>query len=263
MMSNTVTRLAACSLALAILTFVGGCPKQELPKVTVVAMIDVSGSTTGAKGIRDQWSSEIQQALKAFADDSPGNASFTRAASITVASVTENSVASGAIIQKELPASAGLLGVHSEEKDARAKAVNECLSFVRKTLDASAGASDIMSAMNRAGKYFVPADKSPKLLLLFSDMVEQTPRYDFASDNLTQSRAKQIIEKEKSENRLPSLQGVQVWVSGFAAADAHGLSAGKIQQIQDFWIAYFQAAGANIDASRIDRILSNFSIPRN
>jgi hypothetical protein len=245
-----------------MLAFISGCAAPPLPPVTLVAMIDVSGSTTGAKGIREQWSNELKNMLTPFSNDSPDNANFGRAASIAIGSMTGNSAASGQLIQRTLAPSQGLLGVQADEKDARAKAVNDCLSFVKQTLDAEASASDIMGAIDRSGKYFSPDAKSPQLLVLFSDMIEQTAAYDFTTENLTATRTKQIIESEKEENRLPNLHGVKVWISGFAAADQGGLPPAKIARLQDFWLAYFAATGADIDSSRIDRTLNNFTIPQ-
>jgi hypothetical protein len=95
-----------------------------------------------------------------------------------------------------------------------------------------------------------------RLLILLSDMVEESARYNFRKENLTPARITTLVEAERKAGHLPVLNGVQVWVSG-----AGGTVPEKFVQIQNFWIQYFRAAGADLRKSRYGAGLMDFSIP--
>ena len=87
-------------------------------------------------------------------------------------------------------------------------------------------------------------------------MIEESARYNFRSENITSTRIARIVEEEGKSRRLPALKGIQVWVSG-----AGGATRDKYLQIQDFWVRYFQATGADLRTSRYGATLMDFSIP--
>jgi hypothetical protein len=130
-----------------------------------------------------------------------------------------------------------------------------------KLLDGPAAPStDLMGAMQLAEKVFQSssaASAKTRLLIVFSDMVEDSARYNFQKENLTAARAAAVVESERRAGRLPTLKGVKVWVSG-----AGGAAPEKFLQIQDFWIKYFHAAGADLQKSRYGAGLMDFSILR-
>ena len=60
---------------------------------------------------------------------------------------------------------------------------------------------------------------------------------------------------ERKSGRIPDLKGVQVWVAG-----AGGSTPEQYLRIQDFWIRYFQAAGADLRVNRYGAGLMDFSL---
>ena len=99
-----------------------------------------------------------------------------------------------------------------------------------------------------------------KRLVMFSDMIEQTDRYDF-SKRLTPERMTEIIEAERSGGRLPHLKGVKVWVAGATAQPKEGVHPDNIFAIQNFWLQYFKATGADLTKDRYAATLLNWTPP--
>jgi len=104
--------------------------------------------------------------------------------------------------------------------------------------------TDVMSSLQVAEKYFDDKSRANKYLLILSDMIEDSDRYNFEKENLTDNRIKEIIEKEKKENRIPVLKGVDVWIVGPEAKDLK-----KYYAIQTFWLTYFKEAGIELPKS--------------
>jgi len=131
----------------------------------------------------------------------------------------------------------------------------------RKLLDGPAApATDLMGAMQLAEKVFQGSgavSAKVRLLIVFSDMVEDSARYNFQKENLTPARITAVVESERKAGRLPMLKGVRVWVSG-----AGGAAPEKFLQIQDFWMQYFHAAGADLAKGHYGAGLMDFSILR-
>ena len=124
--------------------------------------------------------------------------------------------------------------------------------------------TDLLNAFQAADKVFngerckaVPH----KILVVFSDMIEQSSRYDFTRENLAEKRIQEIIQTLKRQKQLPNLQGVKVWVAGATAAVKGGLNPKKIYQIEDFWLTYFAACGADLTKERYFTTLINFELP--
>lgn len=122
--------------------------------------------------------------------------------------------------------------------------------------------TDLMNAFQLAEKVFNGESvrgASEKILVIFSDMIEQTRRHDFSSENLTEARISQILDIERKAGRLPELRGVKVWVAGATAAGSgSGLPPEKIQRIQQFWLRYFKACSADLTKERYASTLLNF-----
>src|SRR3989441_9381281 len=96
--------------------------------------------------------------------------------------------------------------------------------------------SSVIDSMQLAERVFSTFEGDHKLLVIFSDMIEQSRRYDFTGENLTAARIGQIIAKEQSAGRLPELQDVEVCVVGTGAAPSRGLSPGNLLSIREFWL---------------------------
>ncbi len=91
-------------------------------------------------------------------------------------------------------------------------------------------ASDILEARPSASD----------VLVIESDIIEDSERYGFDKMNLTRSRRQDILRAETEQGRLPNLQGVRVCVVGAA-----GQQTDRCYQLE-IWTAYFDSAGADL-----------------
>jgi hypothetical protein len=99
---------------------------------------------------------------------------------------------------------------------------------------------------------------SRRILVIFSDMLEDDGQYCFDSMNLSSSTIRQIVEKERASGRIADLHGVIVYVAG-ATADPR-LDRRRIQQVEAFWRAYFSEAGTELSDERYSASLVNFQL---
>jgi len=101
--------------------------------------------------------------------------------------------------------------------------------------------TEVMSAIYAAEGVFKKYGKDKNVLVVFSDMIEESPYYNFQKENLTPKRIHQIIDSEKSKKRIPDLKGIKVYVSGASASTSQ-----KMFEIQNFWMEYFKECGAEL-----------------
>lgn len=177
------------------------------------------------------------------------------------AGITAHSLATGRFeIEKEIPKYSAFVDSKLTFRKKIQKAQVAAKEEAKKLLAGpSTPTTDLLGAMQLAEKAFqgtAAASAKVRYLIIFSDMVEESARYNFRKENLTPARSAMILEAERKAGRLPALKGVQVWVSG-----AGGTVPEKFLQIQDFWIQYFRAAGADLRKSRYGAGLMDFSIP--
>lgn len=104
-------------------------------------------------------------------------------------------------------------------------------------------ATEIMSALVPAQQVFSSFPNFPrKILVIMSDMVEESAQYNFQKRPPDKKDVDRIIAAERKQNRLPDLKGVKVYVVG-----AGGKSSEDLLKIRDFWLTYFQACGADLN----------------
>lgn len=249
-------RRFACWLVFGsmVVGLLDGCGKKRPPHVVIVAFFDVSGSTVA---VRSRYKSEFQAIIDQVKND-------TRSILVMADRITANTEATSQFpVKVRFEASAGMLGNPLKEKKQRETQAQRVQNTMDAMLQKSEPASDIMSAFRCAGKVFANhKEANHKVFIIFSDMIEQSSKYNFYSMKLDQKQIQQIIQQEESQGRIPDLAGVQVWIVGFAAAEKGGLPPSKIKEIEDFWIAYLQAAKADADRNRISQTLVGFELPQ-
>lgn len=101
--------------------------------------------------------------------------------------------------------------------------------------------TDLLTTMHIAAEHLRDADGREKELLLLSDMLQSTPRFEF--QGAARMPPDGWVEAQAREGLIPSLDGTCVVVVG---AD-HMTPAG--QRVRRFWDAYFQAAGATLEGA--------------
>ena len=260
---KTKGKLMALFIGIAFIAcgwwFMMGCSAvkgRQTPSCVIFVLFDISGSTAIPK-IRQRYFNDFQKILTAL-----------RGGELLIGDViTENTMATLSLpINESFPAYNPLAHNPLTHKREMEKAIKIAQEKAKKLLLESPPAprTDLLNAFQAADKVFngerckaVPH----KILVVFSDMIEQSSRYDFARENLTEKRIQEIIQTLKKQKQLPNLQGVKVWVAGATAAVKGGLNPKKIYQIQDFWLAYFAACGADLTKERYSTTLLNFELP--
>ena len=177
-------------------------------------------------------------------------------------------------IRAKFPVSKGLLDNPETYKARFAQARRNAVNQAREVLKLpTAGSTDILNAFTDAAGILDGCTGMNRHLVVFSDMVHQSSDYDFTREDLTPSRTKVIIQAQRKAGLLPSLAGVKVWVAGAGAnpTDPNGdpsdaalasqrfvLPPGKIAQIRNFWISFFDACGADLSSDRYSATLQNY-----
>lgn len=128
------------------------------------------------------------------------------------------------------------------EKEVKNKKTH-ILDTAEKLLKDSKGsnATEIISAVYAAEGVFKKYGKNKNVLVVFSDMIEESTYYNFQKESLTPQRIKQIIDSEKLKKRIPDLKGIKIYVSGASAPTSQ-----KMLEIQSFWMEYFKECGAEL-----------------
>jgi hypothetical protein len=108
----------------------------------------------------------------------------------------------------------------------------------------------ILDSLELAQRVFATYQRNRQVLVIFSDMVEESEHYNFRHGRLTGARIQQIITQQKARESLPGLNGVQVYVAG-AAQGAYGhMPSDQVHWIENFWMEYFKACGADLPRTR-------------
>jgi len=109
--------------------------------------------------------------------------------------------------------------------------------------------TDIFNAIVLAKKLFSGEGKA-KVLVLMSDMVEDSQPYNFYRLQWGPDTIEKLLGELDAHGLIPDLSGVCLYVSG-ASAD----TAEMAHRVGNFWATYFQRAKANMDASRYAHVL--------
>lgn len=124
--------------------------------------------------------------------------------------------------------------------------VSDALAIVENSSWGGRG-TDIIGYLDRIDHTYEAAPEDGRCLLLFTDG-GQTRGLDLYRDPLGPEDIERYIAQLRDENRLPALQGVRVWVVGANLGQAAtDVSAERLAQIEAFWRAFFDAAGADLE----------------
>lgn len=237
MMSKAITLLVGTALLL-------GCNKAEktpmVPGKVVCVLFDLSG-TTNKPEIR-----------KAYIDDFKIiTERLTHGDAIVVALITEFSAGELRLLfQHQFPP----FEPGQDKTDMQIKAytttLETAMQHVKDSLRAIADSvlmdssrrimrTDIMTSLQVAERVLNSSPQPRKILVILSDMVEDSDSYNFEREDLTESRIRAIIEREKRLRRVPNLAQVRVYCIG-----AFARNAARYERIKAFWSEYFTACGA-------------------
>lgn len=249
-------------LIMLIPLYLSGCTSpftKEKPASgkAVVVLFDLSESTANLQNLYLESFKEIIGKIN--------HGDFLMGTKITASSVTEPEVPIKEEFPEFVPTDAqgnptdnSLLIKDAQEKaDAQLKAKKA--ELVKKVEGVFAAKekkimkTDLMSSLALAQNAFQSYRRGKAILVIFSDMIEDSGRYNFYQENLTDQRIEAIIEAEKTRGRLPDLQGVKVYI--VAASDENS---SKFFEVQKFWLKYFSACGANLTKENYSNTLLKF-----
>ena len=126
---------------------------------------------------------------------------------------------------------------------------------VNKLLSQKGGSllTEILDSLNIADAIFHDEKERQKILVILSDMIQDSKEYKFDKDKMTDEYITKIVRYRRENNLMPSLTGVKVYVAGASAADSNTFRA-----IQAFWTRYFTESGADFSSYRYGHSLINF-----
>jgi len=103
--------------------------------------------------------------------------------------------------------------------------------------------TDVFGGVHFAYAALSSNDFTSKNLVLISDMEEYSSNYKFNTGQFDENRNAAIIDKEKKSARgIPNLSKVNIYVFGADSRDNN-----RLYEIRNFWIAYFESSGANLE----------------
>jgi hypothetical protein len=136
----------------------------------------------------------------------------------------------------------------TQAKERIRREVNKLLSQKQGTL-----LTEILDSLNIADIIFHEEKERQKVLVLLSDMIQDSKEYKFDKDKMTDEYINHIIQHRQKNKLMPNLNGVKVYVAGASAADSD-----KFRAIQTFWAHYLAESGADYSPHRYGHSLINF-----
>ena len=125
---------------------------------------------------------------------------------------------------------------------------NKLLSQERGTL-----LTEILDSLNIADSIFHGEKERQKILVILSDMIQDSKEYNFDKDKITDEYIHKVIGYRQENNLMPNLTGVKVYVAGASADDSN-----KFRAVQTFWTRYLTKSGADFSSHRYGHSLINF-----
>jgi hypothetical protein len=126
--------------------------------------------------------------------------------------------------------------------------VNKLLSQKQGTL-----LTEILDSLNIADIIFHDEKERQKVLVILSDMIQDSKEYKFDKDKITDEYIDNVIRSRQKNKLVPDLANVKVYVAGASAADSD-----KFRAIQTFWARYFTESGADFSPHRYGHSLISF-----
>ncbi len=223
----------------------------DLGKVVVV-LLDQSQSTRNDRSIYESAVRTILDSLRA------GDR-------IVMAPITSSSGRDfGGSIDYALPLPLGKQGLMDEPIKYRRRLQDnqERMATIRENLsrdveiflnEASGSARTTIFESLRVVEPLFDSDGRRGILVLLSDMLEDSQVANFERHQFTDEFIQSEIDRQRSAGTLPSLSGVSVYVVGAVSSPASRAAA-----VERFWRAYFDAAGTVIGKGHYARVLVSF-----
>lgn len=112
--------------------------------------------------------------------------------------------------------------------------------------------TEILNSLNIADTIFHD-EKRQKILVILSDMVQDSKEYNFDRSRITDKYISDVIRMRRQQNLIPKLPDVKVYVAGASADNSK-----KFRSIEKFWSRYFSETGADFSTHRYGHSLLAF-----
>jgi hypothetical protein len=112
--------------------------------------------------------------------------------------------------------------------------------------------TEILNSLNIADTIF-HNEKRQKILVVLSDMIQDSREYNFAHVQVTDTYINKVIRYRQKHNLIPNLTDVKVYVAGASGADSN-----KFRSVERFWARYFEKSGADFSPHRYGHSLISF-----
>ncbi len=242
MLNGVSRRAAAKAAALLFLALALFSPARSLAadRTNLVVALDMSQSVAvrGTDG-KEEFQKNVA-AVSHLLGETPSNSR------VTVIGITDRSFAQPEIIlSAQLPDDEGYF---KEKLAAGRTQLLHAWHERSKALEASSPHTDVLGAMLVAGEIFRQSQKGRNVLVIFSDMREESAMLNLERPALVPvASALAAVQKQKL---VPDLKGVEVYALG---VDGAGKETPYWQSLRDFWTAYFEKSGASLKAYSILR----------
>jgi hypothetical protein len=113
--------------------------------------------------------------------------------------------------------------------------------------------TEILDSLNIADIIFHDEKERQKILVILSDMIQDSKDYKFDKDKITDEYINNAIRSRQRNKLVPNLANVKIYVAGASAADSD-----RFRAVQAFWARYFAESGADFSPHRYGHSLINF-----
>jgi hypothetical protein len=214
---------------------------KKYPRAIVV-FVDVSGSTNHAR--RTVYRNAFEKIYQ----------NLQQGDRIIVGTITGRSyIDFKPVVDAEIPKQSIWVNRISFEQNL-AKTKKDIKNEVEKLLSRKRGTprTEIINSLNIADKIF-HNEKRQKILILLSDMIQDSKEYNFDRVKVTDAYITRIIKERQKRNLIPRLNSVKVYVAGASADDSK-----KFRSIEKFWTRYFAVCGADFSSNRYGHSMIEF-----
>ncbi len=219
-----------------------GIGKDKKGPRVIVVMVDMSGSTNMAR--RTVYRNAFEKIYE----------NFQQGDRIVVGTITGRSfIDFKPVVDAEIPKqSVWVNRISFEQKLSKTK--ENIKNQVEGLLSRKKGTphTEILNSLNIADTLF-HNEKRQKILVILSDMVQDSKEYNFDRVKVTDAYTANIIKHRQKNNLVPNLKGVKVYVAGASADEAR-----KFRSIEKFWNSYFKVTGADFSTHRYGHSLLEF-----
>ncbi|UCD77996.1 MAG: hypothetical protein JSW26_21690 [Desulfobacterales bacterium] len=216
--------------------------KEKKDPRAIVVFVDMSGSTNQAR--RTVYRSAFEKIYQ----------NLQQGDRIIVGTITGRSyIDFKPVVDAEIPKQSIWVNRISFEQNL-VQTKKDIKNEVEKLLSLKRGTprTEIINSLNIADKIF-HNEQRQKILILLSDMVQDSKEYNFDRVKVTDEYITRIIKERQKQNLIPRLNDVKVYVAGASADDSK-----KFRSIEKFWTRYFAVCGADFSSHRYGHSLIEF-----